>query len=64
MAETLRALLTELRPDAGDHLVFLGDLVDKGPHPADVLAQIRALDARPDLRRRNTTVSGSGRESA
>lgn len=41
--DELRALLADLEPRADDHLVFAGDLVDKGPHSAEVVAHVRGL---------------------
>ncbi len=41
----LEALVDRLAPEAGDHLVFAGDLVDKGPDSVGVVRFIRALDA-------------------
>ncbi len=38
-------LLDRLRLVAGDHLVFVGDLVDKGPDPAGVVHHLAALAA-------------------
>lgn len=41
--EELKALLVRLRPHRGDSLVFVGDLVDKGPDSAGVVRLIYAL---------------------
>lgn len=43
MDRELGALLARLEPRVGDVLVFLGDLVDKGPEPAEVVGRVRAL---------------------
>ncbi|WP_139068857.1 metallophosphoesterase, partial [Hyphomonas sp. ND6WE1B] len=39
----LLALITKLALGAGDRLVFVGDLVDKGPEPAGVVRFVRQL---------------------
>ncbi len=39
----LRALVARLAPAADDRLVFVGDLVDRGPDPAGVVAYVRSL---------------------
>ncbi len=41
--DELRALLEALQPRRTDHLVFAGDLLDKGPRSAEVVAAVRAL---------------------
>jgi len=43
--EELDELLDRLGPCAGDRLVFLGDLMDRGPHPVGVLRRVRGLGA-------------------
>lgn len=43
--EELEELLAAVRPRPGDRLVFLGDLLDRGPAPVEVLRRVRALDA-------------------
>jgi serine/threonine protein phosphatase 1 len=41
----LRALIAKLPPlESTDTLVFLGDYVDRGPHSAEVVRVVRALD--------------------
>ena len=45
MLDAMRELLERLRLVAGDHLIFVGDLVDKGPDPAGVLHHLAALAA-------------------
>ncbi|MDB4971724.1 MAG: Bis(5-nucleosyl)-tetraphosphatase [Myxococcaceae bacterium] len=42
----LDALLKKLQPRAGDRLVFVGDLVAKGPDSAGVVARVRELGAQ------------------
>ncbi|HSB20932.1 MAG TPA: metallophosphoesterase [Anaeromyxobacteraceae bacterium] len=42
----LEALLAEVRPDPGDDLWFLGDLVNRGPDSAGVVRLVRSLGAR------------------
>ena len=44
--ETARALIDRLAPTADDHLVFLGDYVDRGPDSKAVLDYLIALSAR------------------
>ncbi|MDP6946760.1 MAG: metallophosphoesterase [Myxococcota bacterium] len=46
MAEELRALVDRLAPGPEDTLVFVGDLVDKGPESPEVVAMVRALADR------------------
>lgn len=46
MLDAMRELLERLRLVAGDHLIFVGDLVDKGPDPAGVLHHLAALKAQ------------------
>lgn len=43
--EELDELVGELAPGPGDRLVFLGDLLDRGPDPIGVLRRVRALGA-------------------
>jgi serine/threonine protein phosphatase 1 len=45
MLAALRELLGQLQLVAGDRLVFVGDLVDKGPDPAGVVHHVAALSA-------------------
>lgn len=45
----LEALLEKLAPRTGDRLIFLGDLVDKGPDPVGVVRLVAALQARTDI---------------
>lgn len=48
--EELRALLSAVAYRAGeDRLVFVGDLVDRGPDPVGVVREVRALAARGDV---------------
>jgi hypothetical protein len=43
--EELEELLQATGPGPGDRLVFLGDLLDRGPDPVGVLQRVRALGA-------------------
>lgn len=43
--EELQELLEKLGPGPGDRLVFLGDLLDRGPDPVGVLHLVRSLGA-------------------
>ncbi|WP_319528816.1 metallophosphoesterase family protein [uncultured Cohaesibacter sp.] len=43
MLDMLDALLEKLALKAGDKVIFLGDLVDKGPDPAGVVRRVRLL---------------------
>jgi len=45
MLDAMLELLARLRLVAGDHLIFVGDLVDKGPDPAGVLHHLAELAA-------------------
>lgn len=48
--EELRELLAVVRYRAGeDRLVFVGDLVDRGPDPVGVVREVRALSERGDV---------------
>ncbi|MBX3228170.1 MAG: metallophosphoesterase [Labilithrix sp.] len=48
--EELRELLRAVDYRAGeDRLVFVGDLVDRGPDPVGVVREVRALEARGDV---------------
>jgi diadenosine tetraphosphatase ApaH/serine/threonine PP2A family protein phosphatase len=44
--DELRALLRLVEPRGGDRFVFLGDLVDRGPDSAGVVALVRSTVAR------------------
>ena len=57
--DELRALLDTLQPRRTDHLVFAGDLLDKGPHSPEVVAEVRALR---DSGHRVTLVLGNHEE--
>lgn len=46
----LEVLLDTLSLREGDHLVLVGDIVDKGPDPADVVKLLRRLDAAAPYR--------------
>lgn len=54
--DELRALLDVLAPRLGEHLVFCGDLVDKGPDSAGVVRHVRGLR---DAGHRVTLVEGN-----
>ena len=41
--DELDELLALIRPAAGDHIHFLGDLVDRGPDSLGVVRRVRAL---------------------
>ena len=43
MTDMLRVLVGKLKLDAGDELISLGDLVDKGPDPAGAVKYLRGL---------------------
>ena len=43
MAVELSTLMTTLKPSADDTVVFVGDLVDKGPESVPVVAMVRAM---------------------
>jgi bis(5'-nucleosyl)-tetraphosphatase (symmetrical) len=43
--EELDELLARLAPRASDRLVFVGDLMDRGPDPVGVVRRVRALGA-------------------
>lgn len=45
MLAALRELIAQLQLAAGDRLIFVGDLVDKGPEPAGVLHHLAGLAA-------------------
>lgn len=45
--QELDALLAKLNPDHYDTVVFLGDLVDRGPDSGGVIARVRELCLRP-----------------
>jgi len=42
-AQTLQALLDQIRPSKTDHLIFLGDYIDRGPNSKGVIDIIRKL---------------------
>lgn len=42
--KTLDALLQQLQPSAEDHLLFLGDLIDRGPDSKGVIDRVRQLE--------------------
>ena len=46
MLDTLDQLLAELKLTATDRLIFLGDLIDKGPDPVGVIRRVAELQAR------------------
>ncbi len=46
MLDPLVALIHRVEPASGDTLVFLGDLLDKGPDSAGVVRYVRGLRAR------------------
>lgn len=45
-AETLRALLAQIRPSKEDHLIFLGDYIDRGPNSKAVIDEIISLQEK------------------
>lgn len=45
-SETLSSLLDQIRPNKKDHLIFLGDFVDRGPDSKGVLDQIMAMQEK------------------
>lgn len=49
MLDELDALLAEIALRAGDTLIFLGDLVDKGPDQVGVIRRVGELQARRDI---------------
>ena len=49
-SKALRALLSEIAPQADDTVVPLGDYVDRGPDSFEVLEQLIALRQRCDLK--------------
>lgn len=49
MRQALAELVAELALRAGDRLVLVGDLVDKGPDPAGVAHDLAILQARADF---------------
>jgi len=42
-AKTLKSLLAQIRPSKTDHLIFLGDYIDRGPNSKAVLDEIMRL---------------------
>ncbi len=44
-AETLKALLAQIQPNIQDHLIFLGDYIDRGPDAKGVIDEIMRLQA-------------------
>ncbi|MAK63055.1 MAG: phosphatase [Ponticaulis sp.] len=49
MLDTLDDLLAQLQLSKGDRLIFLGDLIDKGPNQIGVLRRVIELQSRPDI---------------
>ncbi len=49
MLDALDALLAGLAPTSGDRLIFLGDLVDKGPAPVGVVHRVGELISNPEI---------------
>lgn len=49
MLDTLDTLLHDLAPGPGDTLIFLGDLVDKGPDQLGVVRRVGELQARSEF---------------
>ncbi len=45
--KSLNALLDQLQPSASDQLVFIGDLIDRGPDSKGVIERVRQLEADP-----------------
>lgn len=45
-AHSMDALIEELNPTADDHLVFVGDYVDRGPHSSGVINRLLDLAER------------------
>lgn len=56
MLRELEELVNLLRPTSDDSLVFLGDLIDRGPEPVETVRFVRALNA--------TVVLGNHEEKA
>lgn len=56
--DELLDLLTKIQHSENDHLVFVGDLIDKGPYPARVVRLVHALTAS----RKVTLVLGNHEE--
>ena len=50
MLEALDQLIEAVELCSGDHLVFLGDLVDKGPDPLGVVRRVGELQTRDDIK--------------
>lgn len=44
-ADTLKAMLGQIMPQAHDHLIFLGDYIDRGPNAKGVIDEIMRLEA-------------------
>ncbi|MCK5774959.1 MAG: serine/threonine protein phosphatase, partial [Bacteroidales bacterium] len=42
-AKTLKSLLAQIRPAKEDHLIFLGDYIDRGPDSKGVIDEIMRL---------------------
>jgi hypothetical protein len=53
LVETLELLKVINHDPASDHLVFLGDLIDRGPHPKEVVELVRSLPGKV------TTIQGN-----
>ncbi len=56
--KTLRALLSEIKPGRDDHLVFIGDYIDRGPDSKGV------IDFLMDLRERHQCIFLRGNHEA
>lgn len=44
--ETLKSLLAQIRPSKEDHLIFLGDYIDRGPDSKGVIDEIISLQEK------------------
>ena len=58
MKKALVSLIGEVKPTSSDSVVFVGDLVDKGPESAQVVAYVRELSKTLDI----TVVEGNHEE--
>lgn len=45
-ANTLKSLLAQIRPSKEDHLIFLGDYIDRGPSSKAVIDDVMSLQAK------------------